>query len=149
MDKLSLFIWVPMITMLIIAFLNDPKKVRIVAASGMALQLLQAIWLLISFLAERKAGNINEMVFTRDSIWYESLNIHFAVGVDGVSVALILLTAIIIFVGVFASWEMEVRPKEFFISLILLATGVFAPALYFGELVAAPESCSRFLHSRQ
>ena len=125
MDKLSLFIWVPVITMIIIAFVNDPKKVRVIAAIGMGVQLLQAVLLLFNFLAERKAGNVAEMVFTRDSVWYESLNIHYAVGVDGVSVAMILLTAIIIFAGVFASWEMEFKVKEFFISLILLVTGVF------------------------
>jgi NADH-quinone oxidoreductase subunit M len=125
MDKLSLFIWVPVITMTIIAFYNDPKKVRVIAAIGMGAQLLQAVLLLFNFLAERRAGNVAEMVFTRDSVWYESLNIHYSVGVDGVSVALILLTAIIIFAGVFASWEMAEKAKEFFISLILLATGVF------------------------
>jgi len=125
MDKLSLFIWVPVITMIIIGLVNDSKKIRIVAAVGMGVQLLQAILLLFSFFAERRAGNTAEMLFVRDSVWYESLNIHYAVGIDGVSVALILLTAIIIFAGVFASWEMEVKAKEFFISLILLATGVF------------------------
>lgn len=125
MDKLSLFIWVPAITMIVIALVKDNKQVRWAAAIGMGLQLIQAVALLFSYFAERKSGNTAEMLFSRDVVWYESLNIHYAVGVDGVSVALILLTAIIIFAGVFASWEIEDRAKEFFISLILLATGVF------------------------
>ena len=125
MDKLSLFIWVPAITMIVIALVKDNKQVRLAAAIGMGLQLIQAVALLFSFFAERNSGNTAEMLFSRDVVWYESLNIHYAVGVDGVSVALILLTAIIIFAGVFASWEIEDRAKEFFISLILLATGVF------------------------
>ena len=66
-----------------------------------------------------------EMLFVKDLVWFPSLNIHYLVGVDGISVAMIGLTAIVIFAGIFASWEVEELPKEFFISLILLSTGVF------------------------
>ena len=38
---------------------------------------------------------------------------------------MLLLTGIIVFAGVFASWEIENKTKEFFITLFLLATGVF------------------------
>ncbi|MFZ0280681.1 MAG: NADH-quinone oxidoreductase subunit M, partial [Bacteroidales bacterium] len=40
-------------------------------------------------------------------------------------VAMIGLTSVVVFAGIFASWEVEYLTKEFFISLILLATGVF------------------------
>jgi NADH-quinone oxidoreductase subunit M len=46
-------------------------------------------------------------------------------GVDGISVSMILLTSIVTFAGVFVSWQVNSLTKEFFISLILLATGVF------------------------
>ena len=124
MDRLSLLIWVPVATMLLIGFFKDPKKVRWIAAVGMAIQLAQILLLLFAFFAERNGGNTSEMLFVTDVVWYESLNIHYAVGIDGVSVSLLLLTGIIIFVGVFASWEIEDRTQEFFITLILLATGV-------------------------
>ncbi len=125
MDRLSLLIWVPVITMLIIAFVRDDKKIKWIAAIGMGVQLLQSIWLVISFLGDRAAGQTAEMLYTVDYTWYKSLNIHYSIGVDGISVALILLTGVVIFAGVFASWEMKYRVREFFISLILLATGVF------------------------
>ena len=125
MDRLSLLIWIPVATMIVIGFFKDPKKVRLVAAVGMAVQLAQILLLLFAFFAERKAGNMAEMLFVNDVVWYESLNIHYAVGIDGVSISLILLTGIIIFTGVFASWEIKDRAQEFFITLILLATGVF------------------------
>ena len=38
---------------------------------------------------------------------------------------MICLTSLVVFAGIFASWEVEFLTKEFFISLILLATGVF------------------------
>jgi NADH-quinone oxidoreductase subunit M len=65
------------------------------------------------------------MLFVKDLVWFPSLNIHYLIGVDGVSVAMIGLTAIVIFAGIFASWEVVELHKEFFISLILLSTGVF------------------------
>ena len=125
MDRLSLLLWVPMITILVIGILKEPKKVKVAAAIGMGVQLIQSIVLLFAFFAERAAGNTAEMLFTHDVVWYESLNIHYAVGIDGVSVALILLTSIVVFAGVFASWEMEEKAAEFFITLLLLAAGVF------------------------
>ena len=77
------------------------------------------------YLTARHAGNIDEMLFIKDYLWFKSLNIHYAVGVDGISVAMICLTSLVVFAGIFASWEVEFLKKEFFISLILLATGVF------------------------
>ena len=65
------------------------------------------------------------MLFVRDLVWFKSFNIHYTVGVDGISVAMIALTSIVVFAGIFASWEVEFLTKEFFVSLILLATGVF------------------------
>jgi NADH-quinone oxidoreductase subunit M len=65
------------------------------------------------------------MLFTDDFLWVKSLNIHYAIGVDGISVAMIALTAVVTFAGVFASWEVENLSREFFISLIVLAMGVF------------------------
>jgi len=53
------------------------------------------------------------------------LGIAWKLGADGWSIALMLLTAIIIFAGVFATWTMERRSKEFYALLLLLVTGVF------------------------
>jgi NADH-quinone oxidoreductase subunit M len=125
MDRLSLLVLVPALTMVIIAMFKDPKKVRLIAAVGMGVQLIQILFLLFAFFAERNAGNTSEMLFVTDVLWYQSLNIHYAVGIDGISIAMLLLTGIIVFVGVFASWGIEDRTQEFFITLILLATGVF------------------------
>jgi NADH-quinone oxidoreductase subunit M len=91
----------------------------------MGLQLLLAAVLVFMYVAERNGGNLAEMLFIKDVVWFESLNIHYAVGVDGISVAMIVLTSLVVFAGIFASWEVESLTKEFFISLILLATGVF------------------------
>jgi len=125
MNILSLFVLIPVLTMLAIGFSKSMKQTRLVAAIGMGIQLVLAAFLVYSYLTERAAGNTAEMLFTYDALWFPSLNIHYAIGVDGISVAMIALTAVVVFAGIFASWEIEYLSKEFFISLILLASGVF------------------------
>jgi NADH-quinone oxidoreductase subunit M len=125
MDILTFFIIIPILTITGIILVKDMKNVRLVAAIGMSLQLILAVVLTFLYVLERKGGNTDEMLFIRDVVWFKSLNIHYAVGVDGISVAMIALTSIVVFAGIFASWEVTFLTKEFFISLILLATGVF------------------------
>ena len=54
-----------------------------------------------------------------------SLGIALSFAVDGWGVSLLLLTGIIIFAGVLASFTLDNRPKEFFIALLVLVAGVF------------------------
>jgi NADH-quinone oxidoreductase subunit M len=125
MDILTSFILIPVLTILALLFCKELKNIRVIAAVGMTIQLLQAIRLVFIYLAERASGNDSEMILKKSYQWFESINIQYAVGVDGISVLMILLTGIIIFTGIFTSWKMEYLTKEFFISLIVLATGVF------------------------
>ena len=124
MDILSLFIVVPLITVLALVFANGLKQSRIISMIGSIVQLGMAINLVFAYFKER-AVNDSIMVFTKDVVWYEQFNIHYAIGVDGISVVMLLLTAIVVLAGVFISWKMEELPKEFFISLLVLATGVY------------------------
>lgn len=125
MNILNFFVIVPMLTVGGILLTKDLKQSRVVSAIGMGAQLILAAVLVYLYLAERSAGNTATMLFTYDAIWFPTLNIHYSLGVDGISVAMIGLTAIVVFAGIFASWNMEFLPREFFISLIILATGVF------------------------
>lgn len=125
MDILTLFIIIPVLTITGIILQKDTGRVRLISAIGMGLQLLLATIIIFLYLSERHAGNTAEMLFVKNHEWFKSLNINYTVGVDGISVAMIALTSLVVFAGIFASWEVEFLTKEFFISLILLATGVF------------------------
>ncbi|MCK6692580.1 MAG: NADH-quinone oxidoreductase subunit M [Thermoanaerobaculia bacterium] len=125
MNILLLLLIIPSLTLAGLLFCKEREQARLVSVVGMGLQFVAAFYLLFAFLQERAAGNTAEMLFTSSYKWYEPLNIRFDLGVDGVSVALIVLTAIVTLAGVFISWRMEDLAKEFFISLIALATGVF------------------------
>jgi NADH-quinone oxidoreductase subunit M len=125
MNPLLLLIIIPILTMMGIVLSKDIKLVRVISAIGMSAQLLFSFLLLYWFYQARGAGNTDDMLFVSTTMWYESFNIQLKFGVDGISVAMILLTSIVTFAGVFVSWQVEYLTKEFFISLILLATGVF------------------------
>jgi NADH-quinone oxidoreductase subunit M len=125
MSILWFFILIPVLTISAIVMTRDNKSARLAAACGMFLQLLLAVTLLFMYFAERKSGNMADILFLTDHVWFQSLNIHFITGVDGIAVAMIMLTSVVVFAGIFASWEMEDLSREFFISLIVLATGVF------------------------
>src|SRR5437762_1966482 len=53
------------------------------------------------------------------------LGINYELGVDGISLLMVLLTSIIIFAGVFASWTIATRSQEFYALLLALVTGVY------------------------
>jgi len=125
MSILTLFIIIPVLTVVGILASKSHMQVKWVSVVGMGLQLLSAVVLILLYLAERRAGNMAEVLFVQDNLWYDTLNIHFFIGADGVSVAMIGLTALVVFAGIFASWDITDLPREFFTSLILLATGVF------------------------
>ncbi|HSG99320.1 MAG TPA: NADH-quinone oxidoreductase subunit M, partial [candidate division Zixibacteria bacterium] len=57
--------------------------------------------------------------------WFASLGIDYFVGLDGMSLFMVILTSIVIFTGVLASWTVTERGKEFFALLLILVTGVF------------------------
>ncbi|WP_300965889.1 NuoM family protein [uncultured Muribaculum sp.] len=92
---------------------------------GSTALLALSVYLIVDFLELRAAGNTDIMLYQASWMWFEPLNIHLAVGVDGISVAMILLSSIIVFAGTFASWKITPLPKDFFLWLILLSTGVF------------------------
>lgn len=53
------------------------------------------------------------------------IGVAYSLGVDGMSIPLVLLTSIIIFSGAFASWTIRTREHEFYALLLVLVTGVF------------------------
>ena len=101
------------------------NHIRTVMVAGASALLALSIALVFLYLNERTAGNSSQMLFTASWMWYKTFNIGYSVGVDGISVMMLLLSAIIVFTGVFASWRMQEQSKEFFLWFSLLSIGVF------------------------
>ncbi|MCM1519865.1 MAG: NADH-quinone oxidoreductase subunit M [Lachnoclostridium sp.] len=118
------FVVIPVVMLLCLALCQNIRQIRAVAVTGSVVLTALSVWLLIDYLGLRAAGADEEMLYTGSWSWFTPLNINLAVGVDGISIAMLILSSIILLTGSFASWEIP-QPKEFFLWLILLSTGVF------------------------
>jgi NADH-quinone oxidoreductase subunit M len=123
--NLSLLIILPLITALLILFVKGLKQVRMVALLGSAAQLVLCFILLYLYYQERNTGNAADFLFQSGYVWYEPLHINYHVGVDGIAIAMILMTAFVVIAGVLVSWKMEKMNKEFFFLLIFLSLGAY------------------------
>ena len=123
--NLNLFILLPLLTALAILPANGLKQIRTIALTGSALQLLLSIALLMEFWKERAAGNLEQMLFQQEYKWFAALNINYHIGIDGISISMILLTAFVVLAAVLVSWKMEKLSKEFFFLLLFLSTGAY------------------------
>ena len=125
MSILTLFVVIPVLMLLGFWFSKNLAQVRGVMVAGASALLVLAIWLTVTFIQMRHAGNTDPMLFTYSVAWFPSLHIAYSVGVDGISVVMLLLSAIIVFTGTFASWQAMSNHKEYFLWFTLLSTGVF------------------------
>ncbi len=98
------------------------RAIRTIMVAGSSLLLALAIGLSVAAFAGLLPGAGAGMRLVSDTVWYAPLNIHYAVGVDGVSILMLLLSAVVVFTGVFSSWNM---PREYFLWFCLLSVGVF------------------------
>ena len=125
MNILSLFVLIPALMLLGLWAARNLNQVRGVMVAGSSALLVLAVWLTVAYLQARGAGETAEMLFTASVMWYAPLHICYSVGVDGISVVMLLLSAIIVFTGTFASWKLKPLTKEYFLWFTLLSTGVF------------------------
>ncbi len=125
MSILTLFVVIPALMLLGLWLSQNLSQVRGVMVAGSSCLLALSIWLTVYFIQERASGNTAEMLLTYSIPWFKPLNIAYSVGVDGISVVMLLLSSIIVFTGTFASWQLKPLTKEYFLWFTLLSTGVF------------------------
>jgi NADH-quinone oxidoreductase subunit M len=123
--NLTLFLLFPLFTALAILFAQNLKQIRSIALAGSLLQLGLAVKLLLAYNAERATGNKSQMLFEYIQDWFAPLHLQYHIGVDGISIAMILLTSFIVVAGILVSWSMDTLSKEFFFLLILLSLGAY------------------------
>ena len=122
MSILTLFVVIPVLMLFGLWFSKNLAQVRGVMVTGASALLILAIWLTVTFIQMRHAGNTAPMLFTYSAPWFAPLHIAYSVGVDGISVVMLLLSAIIVFTGTFASWQAISQHKEYFLWFTLLST---------------------------
>jgi len=119
---LTVIVFTPIVSGLLILLIPGERKteIRIAALAAATFALLLSLGAYIIY--DRSLGGYQ---FVQIFTWIPQLGISYHVGVDGMSLPLVLLTGIVIFTGVLISWGIDDRPREFFAFLFVLASGVF------------------------
>ncbi|MEX6688330.1 NADH-quinone oxidoreductase subunit M [Danxiaibacter flavus] len=122
--NLTLLIIVPFLTAIAVLFCKGLKQVRTVSLAGAAVQLALVVFLLIAYWQQHTSGG-SQFLFESNVMWFKPLNINYHVGIDGISLAMITLTALVVLAGTLVSWSTEKLSKEFFFLLALLSMGAY------------------------
>ena len=123
--NLLILLAIPLLTAVALLLPRNANGVKWISFAGALIQFVFAFALLFAYRQERTAGNFEDMLFQQNYSWFEALRINFHVGVDGISVAMILLTAFVVLAGVLVSWNIQKMTKEFYFLLILLSLGAY------------------------
>src|ERR1700733_5442984 len=116
---LSILIWLPLVISLVAAVFPRDLVGRVVPVAS-----LITLGVAISFLARFKLGHAG-LQFVTDKVWISALGIHYKLGLDGLNVALIVLTAVLFSASLFwASFRERDRPRSFFFHFGLAETAV-------------------------
>ncbi len=118
---LTLITFIPLIGAAIILALPATMTpiYKWIAAISTVPQLIIAVWLYVRFDTTTTA-----VQFAEHASWMASYHINYFMGVDGISISMVLLTAIICFISVFASFSVSRAEKGYYALLLMLDTGM-------------------------
>ena len=116
---LSIILFLPTLgAILLVLFAKQPKTAKLIAAVFTFMAFALSLALFVMF--DRDGG----LQFVEKAQWISSINAQYHIGVDGLSLPMVILTTFLGFVAVFVSWKINLRTKEYFAWLLLLETGI-------------------------
>ena len=122
MGLLSLVVWLPIafgLVLLAIGRDEQATSVRWVALIGSVVSFLATLPLYFRFQLDTA-----DMQFVEKTPWLERFNVNYHLGVDGISVWFVILTAFITMVVVLASWEVITRKVNQYMGAFLILSGL-------------------------
>lgn len=128
---LSVFLWLPMVVALIILGLPStaqPAVARKLAIAAGAAMLLLSAYIAIAGSSLLQASS-DAFVFVERVAWMPQLGIHYKLGVDGLSIPMILLTGIIAFSVLMMSHRVKSREREFYALTLVAISGTIGTFL--------------------
>jgi len=119
---LTLMIFIPLLGAGVILLLptTDPKTIRYAATAFTVPSMLITWWLLANFDPANTAPQ-----FVQKASWIAAYNINYFVGVDGISITMVLLTGFITFLCMIASESIDKAHKGYFALFLVLEAAMF------------------------
>lgn len=118
---LSAIVFLPLVGAIAIGFVpgGRPQAIRLAAAAFSFASLL----LSLAVYGQFDPFNPNPQ-FVERLEWIPGMGVAYFLGVDGLSLPLVVLTTLLTFASVLYSWHIELRVKEYFILLLILEWGI-------------------------
>jgi len=118
---LSVILFAPVAGALALVFIPPGwhKTIKWVAATATFISLALTVYAYAMY--DQAVGGLQ---FVERVPWIRDLGVTYFLGVDGISLPMLLLISLIGFTAIFASWNVSLRPREFFILFLCLVTGV-------------------------
>lgn len=117
-------IWLSMLLpALIIACLpaRSLGAIRLVGTGFAVLSLLLSVLIYLGYDSNSPVA----FQFVEELPWLPQLGVNYILGVDGISLPMVLLNGLVIATGALVSWNIEDRAREYWVLLLLLAAGVY------------------------
>ena len=118
---LTAIIFLPVVGAILIAFMPNlsTRLIKRLAAVFTLVPLALSVFMFVLF--DRSAG---VMQFEEKISWIPTINANYHLGVDGLSLPLVLLMTLLGFLVVLISWKIDLRPREYFAWLLLLEASI-------------------------
>jgi NADH-quinone oxidoreductase subunit M len=119
---LSLVLWLPVAGALVLLAVPRDRvaTIRIVALATVALDFAISLGAVAGF----DRAHADTMQLVERVPWIRSLGVTYYLGVDGLSLPLVILTTLLTLLCVVYSWRIDMRPKEYMILFLILETGL-------------------------
>jgi len=123
-NYLTTIIFLPVAGAIIITLVPglSSRLIRYIASLFTLIPLALSLFLFISF--DRSTAMAGTFQFEEIFSWIAPINAHYHLGVDGLSLPMVLLTTLIGFLVILISWKIDLRVREYFAWLLLLETSI-------------------------
>ena len=121
---LTAILFLPVVGIIVIALLREPQP-KTVRLTALAFTLASFVLSIVIFcLFDRSGAAIGQMQFEEKISWIPAINAFYHLGVDGLSLPMVIFMTFLGVLAVLVSWKVELRPRQYFIWLLLLETSI-------------------------
>ncbi len=130
---LSILIFLPLVAALFLVILPERKNIyfKFIALGGSLVQLIIGVVLYLSYSPSGSSYSIEGFQFVERFGWIKldlqslgKLSAEYFVGVDGLSIGLVLLSIIILLIGAISSWQIKENAKAYFSLYLVLNASI-------------------------
>ena len=117
-------IWLSMIIPVVIMMFLKPEQKQQIRTVGTVFAFISLVLSLLVYFAYDYSSP-QKLQFVEELPWLPQVGINYILAVDGVSLPMLILNGFVIFTGALMSWNIDSRPREYWILLLLLTAGVY------------------------